>query len=214
MSHSEFACVKSAPIFSDLADEIIAQLVTISTHQKEYMAGSYIYHPDDDLAGLFLVDSGQVDILSVNDNGQEILLYSLHSHQMNVEASLFTDEKHHHFARAKTDAKICMIRRKNFQDLLHQHPELAIKILNAYGKRITELENLQISLSLQSADERLMLYLNKMSNINMQKTFRLNGTKKELAASLNIAPETLSRLFNKLSHDGKIKLNKRDITVL
>ncbi len=34
MSHSEFACVKAAPIFSHLPDDIIAQLVTISTHQK------------------------------------------------------------------------------------------------------------------------------------------------------------------------------------
>ncbi len=48
----------------------------------------------------------------------------------------------------------------------------------------------------------------------MSKTFHLDVTKKELAASLHITPETLSRLFNKLTRDGKIKLNKREVTLL
>lgn len=214
MSHSEFACVKAAPIFSHLPDDIIAQLVTISTHQKKYLAGSYIYEPDDDLSALFVVDSGQVDIFNVNDNGQELLLYSLTNHQMDIEASIFTDAKHHHFARAKVDSAICMIRRKDFQSLLHRNTSLALKMLNTYGERLTALEQRQISLSLQNADERLVQYFEDLSAIRMSKTFHLDVTKKELAASLHITPETLSRLFNKLTRDGKIKLNKREVTLL
>ena len=87
-------------------------------------------------------------------------------------------------------------------------------MLNTYGERLTALEQRQISLSLQNADERLVQYFEDLSAIRMSKTFHLDVTKKELAASLHITPETLSRLFNKLTRDGKIKLNKREVTLL
>lgn len=214
MSHSEFNCVKAAPIFSQLSDNIITQLVNISVHQKSYPAGSYIYEPDDDLSALILVDSGQVDIFNINDSGQELLLYSLHAHQMDIEAALFTDTRHHHFARAKVDSQICMIRRADFQKLLQQNTSLAIQILNTYGERLTTLEQRQISLSLQNADERLLQYFQDMAAAKQTKTFQLTVTKKELAASLQIAPETLSRLLKKLTRNGIIALNKREVTLL
>lgn len=214
MSHSAFACLKAAPIFAQLSNDLIEQLVAISTHQKNYAAGSYIYKPDDDLSALIIVDTGQIDVLNINDSGQELLLYSLHSHQVDAEASLFTDAMHHHFARAKTDAKVCTIRRTDFQNLLHDNPTLALKMLNTYGKRLTDLEQRQISLSLQSADERLIKYLHEIAAIQMNNTFKLALTKKELAASLHIAPETLSRLFNKLTRNGTIIIHKREITLL
>lgn len=214
MSHSAFACIKAAPIFAQLPDEIITQLVNISTHQKKYTAGSYIYEPDHDLSALLIVDTGQIDVLNINDSGQELLLYSLYSHQVDVEASLFTDATHHHFARAKTDAQVCMIRRTDFQKLLHDHPKLALTMLNTYGTRLTELEQRQISLSLQRADERLLKYLHEIAAIQMNNTFELSVTKKELAASLHITPETLSRLFQKLTQNGHIKLNRRKVTLL
>ena len=214
MSHSAFACLKAAPIFSQLSDELIEQLVNISIHQKKYTAGSYIYEPDDDLSALLIVDTGKIDILNINDSGQELLLYSLYSHQVDVESSLFTDAIHHHFARARSDSSVCLIRRKDFQNLLHDNPKLALNMLNTYGKRLTELEQRQISLSLQSADERLLKYLHEIAAIQLNNTFKLAVTKKELASSLHITPETLSRLFKKLTKNGTITLDKRKVTIL
>lgn len=214
MSHSAFACLQAAPIFAQLSHELIDQLVAISTHQRTYPAGSYIYKPDDDLSSLIIVDTGQIDILNINNNGQELLLYSLYSHQVDAEASLFTDTTHHHFARAKTDASVCMVRRSDFKHLLHANPSVALNMLNTYGTRLTDLEQRQISLSLQSADERLIKYLHEIAAIKMNNTFKLALTKKELAATLHIAPETLSRLFNKLTRNGTISIHNREITIL
>ncbi|MGY3742258.1 Crp/Fnr family transcriptional regulator [Leuconostoc inhae] len=214
MSHSAFACIKAAPIFSQLPDALIEELVNISIHQKHYTAGSYIYEPDDDLSALIIVDTGKIDVLNVNENGQELLLYTLLSHQVDVESSLFTDARHHHFARAKTDSSVCMIRRTDFQNLLQKNPTLSLNMLNVYGERLTELEQRQISLSLQSADERLLKYLHEIAAIKMNNTFELAVTKKELAVSLHITPETLSRLFKKLITNGTIILDKRKVIIL
>ncbi|MGX7051526.1 Crp/Fnr family transcriptional regulator [Leuconostoc palmae] len=214
MSHNSFACVKAAPIFSYLPDDIISQLANISTHQKFYPAGSYIYRPNDELSALFVVDSGQVDIFSSNEDGQELLLYSLIQNQMDVEAALFTDEKHHHFARAKSNSKICFIRRHDFQTLLKNHPTLAIQMLNSYGKRLTELEQKQINLSLKTAEERLIDYFKQQSEKTKSKKIKLHMTKKELAKSLHMTPETLSRIFNKLILTNIILVHNREITIL
>lgn len=37
MSHSAFACIKAAPIFSQLPDVLIEELVNISIHQKNML---------------------------------------------------------------------------------------------------------------------------------------------------------------------------------
>jgi len=51
MSHNNFSCIQKIPVFQTLSDNIITELVKISTHQKQYESGSYIYKPDDDLSG-------------------------------------------------------------------------------------------------------------------------------------------------------------------
>ena len=60
----------------------------------------------------------------------------------------------------------------------------------------------------------MLQYFQDMAAAKQTKTFQLTVTKKELAASLQIAPETLSRLLKKLTRNGVIMLNKREVTLL
>ena len=214
MSHNNFSCIQKIPVFQTLSDNIITELVKISTHKKQYESGSYIYQPDDDLSGLFIVDSGQVDIISVSSDGRELILYTLTDGQFNYDTSIFNKNKHRYFAKVRKKSQICIIRQTDFQNLLYMHPDLAIKMLNAYGDRLIEMESSFISGQFMNSSHRLMDYLTNLSERNGSETFVLNSSKKDLALILNISPATLSRLFRKLSEQKVISIANKTITIL
>ena len=94
------------------------------------------------------------------------------------------------------------------------HPDLAIKMLNAYGDRLIEMESSFISGQFMNSSHRLMDYLNNLSERNGSETFVLDSSKKDLALTLNISPATLSRLFRKLSEQKVISIENKTITIL
>jgi len=213
-NHSAFECVRSAPIFVGLDDETIQKLTTISTHQEQFAAGSTIYTAGSEVDRLLVVDRGRIKIYRLDENGQEQILYFLDEHAVDSEAALFTDATHQNFAETVEDSLVCSIRKSDFQDLLGKTPSLAVSIINAFGNRLTDLENRSPRYGTLTAHDRLAQYLEDAAGQIGSRYFKLPLSKRDLANWLSITPETLSRQFAKLMQEELIEMSGRMIRLL
>ena len=214
MSHSPIKCVQGAPIFKGLDDAAISELANISVHQQLFKKGSVLYDPTSQLDRMMIVDSGQVKVYQLNENGKEKVLYMLRGGAIDSEAALFANRKHFNYAEAVVDTRICSIGRDDFQALLRREPDVAFNLLNILGDRLTELESVSALTGNLTAKNRVLAYLQQIGQEKQTAEFDLPVKKKELASFLGITPETLSRQLHQLVADGLLAIAGKRVTLL
>jgi len=106
------------------------------------------------------------------------------------------------------------LKQSAFKDVLKEYPEMALSLVDVLGERLTSLEQRDVTDTLLTSKERLYNYLLELRNQFGNQTYKLPVTKKELAQYLGITPETLSRQLKQLVAEDKIKLDRREFTIL
>ena len=161
-----------------------------------------------------IVDSGRVRVYSYADDDRERTLYMLRSREVDLTGALFTNHEHHNFAQAAEPTEICYLKQSAFKDVLKEYPEMALSLVDVLGERLTSLEQRDVTDTLLTSKERLYNYLLELQSQFGNQTYKLPVTKKELAQYLGITPETLSRQLKQLVAEDKIKLDRREFTIL
>lgn len=200
--HDSLACVRGAEIFNGLDENTVKALAEIATHQRPVEKGTFLYEPGAPVAALLVVDRGLVKVTRPTPEGQEKVLYFLGAHSVDSEAALFAEQTHRNEAVAVEDTLICTINRQDFQTLLERSPKLAVRMLNAFGTRLTALETRSARYGTLTAQARLQQYLEDLSAQLGTRHLTLPMSKRDLASWLSITPETLSRQFAKLTAAG------------
>ena len=112
---------------------------------------------------------------------------------------------------ALEDSGICTISKAQFQALLQQMPQIAIKMIEVMSHRLTKMEELVESLGINSVDKRVFDLISEYSIKFGRKTndgilIQLPLSREEMANHLGITRETISRKLAKYQDEGKIKL--------
>lgn len=202
LSESEVSCVSRVPIFSHL-DAKTQHKVDHKVHCISFKKGESIYQANDSSDGLMIVNEGRIRIDRLSDNGKQHLIRILNPGDFTGEMALFMETKHEDYATAMIDSTICMIKRDDLNDLMNQHPQIAMKMLTTFAQRLEEVEKNNTRLVNESVDKRIILYL--IESMDEHHHVRLSMSKKDIASYLGTTPETLSRKLFELEDANLIK---------
>lgn len=195
-------CVSRVPIFSHLEMDELEEVFQRINHQS-MKKGEYLFMEGDRSSSLFVIHKGKVRIYRLNDNGEEQLIRVLTHSDFTGELSLFSiDEKSKSYTEVLEDAEVCRINREDVYSLMKKYPDISIKIIESFAKRLNDSESLTANISLLNSRERLIEYIRTHTKDDK---LILNMTKKNLASYLSMQPETLTRTFKKLENEGVIK---------
>lgn len=214
MTHDPIKCVEQVSIFNGAPRSVIEALASVSVHQRKIPSGQMIYSAGEPNDRLMIVDSGRVRVFSYADDDRERTLYMLRSREVDLTGALFTKHEHHNFAQAVEPTEICYLKQAAFKDVLKSYPEMALSLVDILGERLASLEKRDVTDTLLTSKERLYNYLLELQGQFNTPTYQLPVTKRELALYLGITPETLSRQLKLLVAENKIKLNRREFTIL
>ncbi|MGI6155178.1 MAG: Crp/Fnr family transcriptional regulator [Enterococcus lemanii] len=205
-------CVTLVPLFNhlDMNDQYLINELAI---HKQFAKGEQIITPDGH-EHLAIVARGSMKVYQLSPNGKEQLLRVVESGGYEGENTIFGAHNENLFAEALQPTEICLIRKKDFQNLLRELPELSMKLLNLTAQKVTRLEQQSQFLMMERIEERLATYLIDLYKVQGDTLVTLPMKKKELAAFLGTTPETLSRKFKLLSEQGMILLDKNRIQLL
>jgi CRP/FNR family transcriptional regulator, dissimilatory nitrate respiration regulator len=189
----------------------VAQLI----HKKTYARGESIFFEDDDADGFYLVGAGQVKVFKMNPMGKEHILHIFGPGEPVGEVPVFSNQPFPASAEAIVESSLYFFPRKEFVALIEKNPSIALNMLAVLSKRLRQFAAQIENLSLKEVPARLAGYLLYTADEQEQgDVVKLPVSKGQLASLLGTIPETLSRIFAKLSEEGLIQVEGRQITIL
>ena len=180
--------ISAIPLFNGLPDDQLNAIRQIAL-EKQFGKGQNIFSEGDETKGFFVVVTGRVKIYKVSSEGKEQILHIFEAGQSFGEVTVFTDRQLPANAEALAKSRLLFFPRSAFVDLVTNNPSLALNMLASY-----------------------LIYLAKE-----QQTIdavELNISKGQLASLLGTIPETLSRIFAKLSGQQLIRVEGSRIALL
>ncbi len=113
------------------------------------------------------------------------------------------------------ESRIFFFPRESFIELIKNNPSIALNMLAVLSMRLRRFTHLIDDLSLKEVPGRLSAYLLYLSEQEKgARDLELTITKSQLASLLGTIPETLSRIFGKMSKQGLIELDGPRIRIL
>ena len=208
------AVITTLPLFNGLPEDQMAAIRKIAV-DKKFPRGQSIFSEGDESSGFFVIAEGRVKVYKVSIDGKEQILHIFGPGQSFGEVSVFTGQKFPAYAEAITQARVLFFPRRAFVDLIAGNPSLALNLLAVMSVKLHQFTVQIENLSLKEVPARLASYLvylaDEQENVD---TVTLNISKGLLASILGTIPETLSRIFAKLSTQDLIRVDGRQIRLL
>ena len=208
------AVMSETPLFGGLTRQQLEEIKQI-TVEKAYDRGQPIFWEGDEGTGFFIVISGSVKIYKVSPEGKEQILHIYGPGQPVGEVPVFSGDHFPANAQAVVKSRLLFFPRQDFVDLITAQPSLALNMLAVLSKRLRQFTVQVENLSLKEVPARLadyLIYLSKEQAADF--LIRLPVSKGHLASLLGTIPETLSRIFNKMSAQGLIQVSGSDVRIL
>ena len=202
------------PLFSDLPQEQIQQLrqIVVTKHSKK---GDTVFSEGDNCTGFYIVADGSVKIFKVSSEGKEHILHILGQGEPIGEVPVFSGQPFPASAQTLEKSHLIFIPRAAFVAMISANPSLSLNMLAVLSRRLRQFTVQIENISLKEVPGRLASYLIHMSEEQGNKDrVSLNISKGQLASLLGTIPETLSRIFSRLTSKNLIEVNGRDIRIL
>jgi len=125
--------LKNIPLFKSLTKRDLSGLLNIM-HERNYMAGEYIFYQGDPGLGLYLIREGEVIISRETDSGDKIQLAVIQKGDFFGELALIDNDKRSASAIANSDTKLSVIFKPDLDEFIERYPKKGIKILQGISE--------------------------------------------------------------------------------
>jgi len=204
--------LKRVPLFSDLSEGELVRFADV-TREREYPRNSVILFEDDPGDSLYIVSSGQVKVVLIGEDGREVILSVLSDGDFFGEMSLIDDEPRSAHVIAMKDSRLLVLRRDDFQQQLHQHPSIAVKLLKVLVQRLRRADSKIGGLVLLDVNGRVAKLLLDLADESGGPKITRKLTHHTIAQMIGSSRETVSRAMRELSDRGLVDVTRREITI-
>lgn len=212
--HSIEEILSRQPLFRGLnADELKA----LARHTREYRVHKQeiLFNKGDMPQGIHVVIMGQVKLFIPSTQGWEKVIHMEGPGSTFGEAVAFLDKPYPVSAQATQETIVLVVGKEALTQAMDTNPLLCRKMLASLCVRLHELLTDIEACTSRTSLQRVTCFLSQQAPGDQKRYEVALGTSKQtLAAQLNLAPETLSRMLSQLSQAGLIEVQGRTITVL
>ena len=212
-------CIHKVPIFSSLNEVELEKIADLISH-REYKKGEIILTDGEKSEAIVIIHEGSAKAFKYTTDGREQILYVFAEGDFFGEQNLLSDRMATYSVEALQPVKTCMLSKNQFQQLLTQHSDIAIKIISELGDRMARLENAMQGMGVRNVDNRvggiLLEFAAKYgSKVQEGTLIQLPLSREGIANYLGVARETVSRKLGQLESDGVIRsVNNKSILIL
>ena len=206
--------INRIPIFEGLEDAHAEKIESIS-QIRSFHKDEVIFSEGDPANGFYIVETGKVKIFKLSFDGKEQILHIYGPGNPFGEVPVFEGKSFPAYATAIQNSRLIFLERNRFVQVLSQTPSLAMSMLGMLSKKLREFTVQIENLSLKEVPARLASYILTLSaEQENEDKVALPLSKAQLANLIGTTPETLSRMLKKLSDEGYISVEARNISIL
>ncbi|MCB0277872.1 MAG: Crp/Fnr family transcriptional regulator [Calditrichaeota bacterium] len=186
--------------------------------ERTIRSQEFLFQDKDPYYGFYVIRTGKFRLFNLNDAGDEATISVLGKDQTIALVPIFTGQSHNHaYCQAIEDNSFYFFDKNKFISLIKKRTDLLFSIAEMAVDFTLGFRDKYLSVILQRAEDRIIDFLRELG---AETTYvKLPLAKKQLASLLDITPESLSRLLNKLKTDkilsetdGAYRINKYNFT--
>ncbi|MDY6791493.1 MAG: Crp/Fnr family transcriptional regulator [Thermodesulfobacteriota bacterium] len=201
------------PGFRGLSKNQVEQVGRIAV-EKKIMKGKIIFSEGDEGNGFYIVVKGRVKVFKVSPEGKEHILHIVGPGETFGQVAVYAGRSFPASSEAISQSHLLFIPRVAFVGLIADNPSLAMSMLAVLSLRLREFTIQIENLSLKEVPGRLASYLIYLADEQKtEDTISLPISKGQLASLLGTIPETLSRIFTKMSSQNLIQVSGGEIKI-
>lgn len=172
--------------------------------------GAVLFRAGDAAQGFVVVLQGRIEVHLTGPSGREILLYSVEPGQSCVQTTLglMAGEPYSGEAFAATEAKVVMIPRPVFLQLMESEAAFRGFVLTALGRRMQDVTRLLEQVAFATIESRLAAAL-----LDMAEADQVQATQAELAARIGSAREVVTRRLDAFQRAGWVETDRGTVRI-
>lgn len=180
---------------------------------QNFKKGEFLFNAGDKVNGFYFIQTGEIRIFRMDDQGKEIEVVRLNPGDFLGEAVAFVSDKFPVFAQAVNNSEVLFFQKKTVFQQIDKNPSIARFFISLLAKKCTVLNKRIETLELKTVRQRLAQFLLSQSQGRQSDEIVLSMKKIELARSLGTIPETLSRNLKQMQKDNLIEVHGRNVRV-
>ena len=212
--------LKSVPIFSELSPNTLQRISGLGTI-RSYAKNAVILSEEEDGSALFVIISGKVKVCrtSNDDVSKEVILSIINPSDFFGEMALLDGLNRSASVIAMEDSQLFIIQRGDFLDLLYEHPEVSVALLQELTQRLRASSMKIKALSLKDAEGKVATVLLQLADdVGKIKHGTVEIEKlpfqHELANMAGTSRETISRTLHSFAKKGLVELDGSKLRII
>lgn len=196
------ACAAAIPAFGTLSAEIQKSLTEHSV-QSTRAKGSFLFQIDEEVDSVLIIRKGRVKLCKYDADGNEYILDIIHDGDAVWEALFLENPVFPYSAVCLSKVELCELKKSEFIQLISDRPSIAMHLISSLSLRLRDANEKALLLSIYDPKVRLAGFL-------LDRDIRCVGPEiklklDDIAASIGLRPETVSRNMSRFEKAGLIK---------
>jgi CRP/FNR family transcriptional regulator len=212
--------IRNYDLWCQLSDEEYKDL-KVQHAVIEVPRGEYIYFEAYNHNKVYFVKEGTIKIGFIDDDGNEKVKEIIRKGELFGQFSLERDNLRGEFAQAyKDNVSICAFTIDDFERLLKNRPDLALKYSKQVGAKLRNIENRLVNLLNKDVKTRLIHFLWQLVEQNLVENtaegFCMPNylTHEDIASLIGSSRQTVTTMINELETEGILSYNRQEICFL
>lgn len=209
--------LQRVPVFSSLADAELMRVADVAV-PRHFETGEVVFREGDESNTCYIVKTGRARAIREHGDGRSLTLAHFGPGDIFGELAMFDDERRSATVEAVEATEAVAILGGDMRRLLRQHPDIAVKLLTALGRRLRETNERLTRQSFQTVQSRVAavlaeLVLAAQSEGAPERDVLVTQTQAELAQLAGSSRESASRFLAVLERAGIITQGRGKLVV-
>lgn len=178
-----------------------------------YKKGEVIYEPGMLPRSVYFIKSGKVRMVTVNEDGKEFIQGIFKANEYFGEPALLVNKPYLAYTIATLDAEIIPVGKEDFFNLLEEHRDFSMKLIQTLSHRLFYKSMMLEELANEHAEHRIRTLINYLLK-DVEPNDELKITRQHLADMSGLRVETVIRIVKILSDQREFKLLRGKIIKL
>ncbi len=205
------------PVFSSLAEAELARVAEVAVPRR-FGASEVVFREGDESDTCYIVKSGRARAVREHAAGRSLTLAHFGPGDIFGELAMFDAERRSATVETVEETEVIAILGGDMRRLLRQHPDIAVKLLQALGRRLRETNERLTRQSFQTVQSRVASVLAQLvSSAQAEgaetRDVLIAQTQAELAQLAGSSRESASRFLAVLERAGIITQGRGKLTV-
>ncbi len=202
--------LKAIPYFLNLDAGVLEKIRRV-IFERKVSRGEMILFEGEPAKDLYFVASGAVKIFKTSTEGKEQILNIVRPGESFNDISIFDDGPNPAGAQAMGPVELYGIGKQEMDDILRQHPQMALNIIKTMARRVRQLVALVEDLSFRRVLSRVARILLEYGSDKTVPRTRL--TQQDIAAMAGTAREVVGRSLKNLEENGTIRMESHRVII-